>query len=86
MKKIFTGLLALAVLWLVCRPCSASPSTLAITGSVRQPLNLTRQDLNRFDAIRVQLNERIANAATIPKFTNPGWTSFNEKSGFPNSL
>jgi hypothetical protein len=57
MKKSFTGLIALAVLWLACRPCSVSASTLAITGSVRQPLNLTRQDLNRFDAIRVQLNE-----------------------------
>jgi DMSO/TMAO reductase YedYZ molybdopterin-dependent catalytic subunit len=57
MKKSFTGLIALAVLWLVCRPCSASASTLAITGLVRQPLNLTRQDLNGFDAIRVQLNE-----------------------------
>jgi precorrin-4 methylase len=57
MKKVFTGFIALAVLCLVCRPCSASPSTLAITGLVRQPLNLTRQDLNGFDAIRVQLNE-----------------------------
>lgn len=57
MKKSFTGLIALAVLWLACQPCSAFASTLAITGSVRQPLHLTRQDLNRFGAIRVQLNE-----------------------------
>jgi len=57
MKKTFSGLIILAVLYLVCGPCTASPSTLAITGLVRQPLNLTRQDLNGFDAIRVQLNE-----------------------------
>ncbi|RKX63847.1 MAG: hypothetical protein DRP42_07185, partial [Tenericutes bacterium] len=57
MKKVSTGLIALAILWLVCAPCKAFPSTLAITGLVRQPLNLTRQDLNGFDAIRVQLNE-----------------------------
>ena len=57
MKNIFTSLIALAVLCIACRPCAASPSTLAITGSVRQPLNLTRQDLEGFDAIRVQLNE-----------------------------
>jgi len=57
MKNKFTVFIALAVLCMVCRPCSASPSTLAITGLVRQPLNLTRQDLNGFDAIRVQLNE-----------------------------
>ena len=57
MKKVFTGFIALAVLCMVCRPCSAFPSTLAITGLVRQPLNLTRQDLNGFDSIRVQFNE-----------------------------
>ncbi|RLB79105.1 MAG: hypothetical protein DRH24_13360 [Deltaproteobacteria bacterium] len=57
MKKIFAGFIALTVLCLVCRPCSGSPSTFAITGLVRQPLNLTGQDLNGFDAIRVQLNE-----------------------------
>jgi precorrin-4 methylase len=57
MKKTFTGLIALAVLCLVCPPCTAYPSTLSITGRVRQPLNLTRQDLNGFDHIRVQLNE-----------------------------
>lgn len=57
MKKTFSGLITLAVLWLVCGPCTAFPSTLAITGLVRQPLNLSRQDLNGFDAIRVQLNE-----------------------------
>lgn len=57
MKKTFAGLITLTVLCLVCRPCAASPSTLAITGLVRQPLNLTRQDLEGFDAIRVQLNE-----------------------------
>jgi DMSO/TMAO reductase YedYZ molybdopterin-dependent catalytic subunit len=57
MKKTFAGLITLAVLCLVCGPCTASPSTLAITGLVRQPLNLTRQDLEGFDAIRVQLNE-----------------------------
>jgi precorrin-4 methylase len=57
MKKTFAGLIALAVLCLVCKPCTAYPSTLSITGRVRQPLNLTRQDLNGFDHIRVQLNE-----------------------------
>jgi len=57
MKKVFTSFIALAVLYMVCGPCTAFPSTLAITGLVRQPLNLTRQDLNGFDAIRVQLNE-----------------------------
>jgi hypothetical protein len=57
MKKSFTFLITFAVLCIVCAPCSASASTLAITGLVRQPLHLTGQDLNGFDAIRVQLNE-----------------------------
>jgi precorrin-4 methylase len=56
-KKTFLVLINLTVLWLLCVPYSAFPSTLSITGQVRQPLHLTRQDLNGFDAIRVQLNE-----------------------------
>ena len=63
MKKIFRNLIVLVVLCIACRPCSASSSTLAITGLVRQPLNLTRQDLNGFDAIRVQLNEIMADGS-----------------------
>jgi DMSO/TMAO reductase YedYZ molybdopterin-dependent catalytic subunit len=57
MKKVFTSFIALAVLCMACWPCSASASTFAITGLVKQPLNLTRQDLNGFDSIRVQFNE-----------------------------
>ena len=63
MKKIFRNLIVLVVLCIACRPCSASSSTLAITGLVRQPFNLTRQDLNGFDAIRVQLNEIMADGS-----------------------
>ena len=63
MKKIFRNLIVLVVLCIACLPCSASSSTLAITGLVRQPLNLTRQDLNGFDAIRVQLNEIMADGS-----------------------
>jgi hypothetical protein len=57
MKKIFIGLVTLAVLGLVCQPFAASPSTISITGLVRQPLNLTMEDLGGFNTIRVQLNE-----------------------------
>jgi len=34
-----------------------SPSCLSITGLVKQPLNLTADDLERYQSIRVQLNE-----------------------------
>jgi precorrin-4 methylase len=57
MKKIFSRWITWAVFCLVCGPCTAFPSTLAITGLVRQPLNITPQDLNGFDSIRVQFNE-----------------------------
>jgi precorrin-4 methylase len=57
MKKLSVGLVTLAVLWFVCRPCVASPPSLSITGLVRQPLNLTLEDLNGLDSIKVQLNE-----------------------------
>lgn len=57
MKKMCVSLATLAVLGLVCRPCAASPSTISITGLVRQPLNLTMEDLEGFNAIKVQLNE-----------------------------
>jgi precorrin-4 methylase/DMSO/TMAO reductase YedYZ molybdopterin-dependent catalytic subunit len=57
MKKNFSRWVTWVVICLVCAPWSVSASSLAITGLVRQPLNLTRQDLNGFDSIRVQFNE-----------------------------
>lgn len=57
MKKIFVGLVTLAVLGVLCQPLAPSPPTISITGLVRQPLNLTMEDLEGFDAIKVQLNE-----------------------------
>ena len=63
MKKIFVGLVALALLGFVCQPFAALPSTISITGLVRQPLNLTMEDLKGFDAIKVQLNEVMRNGS-----------------------
>jgi hypothetical protein len=57
MKKMVVGLITLGVLGLICQPLAASPRTVSITGLVRQPLNLTMEDLESFDSIEVQLNE-----------------------------
>jgi DMSO/TMAO reductase YedYZ molybdopterin-dependent catalytic subunit len=57
MKTILVGLVTVAFLFLVCQPFAASLSAMSITGLVKQPLNLTIEDLEGFNSIEVQLNE-----------------------------
>lgn len=57
MVKKFVWLLLFGALFCAAESFSASPSILSITGLVKQPLNLTVEDMERFQSIRVQLNE-----------------------------
>lgn len=57
MVKKFAWLLLFGALFCATESFSASPSILSITGLVKQPLNLTVEDLERCQSIRVQLNE-----------------------------
>ena len=57
MKKTL-GILALFICITMCSEVpAASTSDLSVTGVVRQPLNLTMEDLDRYQSISVQLNE-----------------------------
>jgi precorrin-4 methylase/DMSO/TMAO reductase YedYZ molybdopterin-dependent catalytic subunit len=56
-NKIISKLLLFIILFLPCAAYAQSQSSLAITGAVRQPLNLLMEDLGRFQTVRVQLNE-----------------------------
>ncbi|MDL1964660.1 MAG: hypothetical protein LWW98_10105 [Deltaproteobacteria bacterium] len=57
MKKKIAWLLLFGALFCAAESFSASPSILSITGLVKQPSNLTVEDLNRYQSIQVQLNE-----------------------------
>ncbi|MBU1053929.1 MAG: hypothetical protein KKC46_08885 [Proteobacteria bacterium] len=57
MKNFSFCIALIMVLWLVSYPCAASSNTVSITGLVKQPMNLSIDDLNGFDSIKVQLNE-----------------------------
>ena len=57
MVKKFAWLLLFGALFCAAESFSASPSILSITGLVKQPLNLTIEDINKYQSIQVQLNE-----------------------------
>ncbi|HMK74717.1 MAG TPA: SAM-dependent methyltransferase [Thermodesulfobacteriota bacterium] len=59
-KKLALPLFSLSIFFLCFLTVSgwtASSPTISITGSVRQPLNLTLQDLQRLETVTVRLNE-----------------------------
>ncbi len=57
MKRKFGWFVFLVTLFFTGDVLAVSPSALSITGLVKQPLNLTVEDLNRYQSIQVQLNE-----------------------------
>jgi hypothetical protein len=58
MKKTGILICLLCILLLWCRTAlSASQQLLSVTGTVKQPLNLTMDDLRRFESVSVRLNE-----------------------------
>lgn len=57
MKRRFGWFVFLAALFFTGDIMAGSPSVLSITGLVKQPLNLTVEDLEKHRSIRVQLNE-----------------------------
>jgi precorrin-4 methylase len=59
-KKLVVSYLSLFIFFLCLLPVSgwaASLPTISVTGSVRQPLNLTLEDLQKLEAVTVRLNE-----------------------------
>ena len=56
-KRIISSLLLFIMLYLPCVIYAQSQSFLTIIGTVKQPLNLSMEDLGRFQTVRVQLNE-----------------------------
>jgi precorrin-4 methylase len=56
-KKILLFSLLIFVLLFPIKGSPADSPTVSITGVVRQPLNLTMEDLARFEPVRVRLNE-----------------------------
>ena len=57
MKKIFIYSLFLIVSLMLPVNSSVYAASISITGAVRQPLNLSIEDLCRFKTVRIQLNE-----------------------------
>jgi precorrin-4 methylase len=57
MKTKFVLLILLLLIFFAGESFAKSPSCLSITGLVKQPLNLTVEDLERCQSISVQLNE-----------------------------
>jgi precorrin-4 methylase len=57
MKKYYIYLIMLLSIFITSMLYASTDQSLSITGVVRQPLNLTIDDLNRFQTFRVQLNE-----------------------------
>lgn len=57
MKKYYIYLILLLSIFITSMLYASTDRSLSITGVVRQPLNLTIDDLNRFQTFRVQLNE-----------------------------
>ncbi len=58
MKKTAMVVCSLCILFLWCNaPVSTSQQSISITGVVKQPLNLTMDDLRRFESVSVRLNE-----------------------------
>jgi precorrin-4 methylase len=56
-NRLISSLLLFIVLYSPCAIYAQSQSFLSIIGNVRQPLNLSIEDLGRFQNVRVQLNE-----------------------------
>jgi precorrin-2 methylase len=56
-NRLISSLLLFIVLYSPCAICAQSQSFLSIIGNVRQPLNLSIEDLGRYQTVRVQLNE-----------------------------
>lgn len=56
-NRLISSLLLFIMLYSPCVIYAQSQSFLSITGTVRQPLNLSIEDLGRFQAVQVQLNE-----------------------------
>jgi hypothetical protein len=57
MKEMISVCLFTAFLFLAGQGWSTSPPAVSISGSVRQPLNVTMDDLSRFESVSVRLNE-----------------------------
>ena len=57
MKARYGFFILLLLVFFTGHVFAGSPSCLSVTGLVKQPLNLTVEDLERCQSIRVQLNE-----------------------------
>ena len=58
MKKTAMVVCSLCILFLWYAPVqSTSQQSISVTGVVKQPLNLTMDDLRRFESVSVRLNE-----------------------------
>jgi hypothetical protein len=57
MKKMISVCLFTAFLFLAGEGWCTSPPIVSITGSVRHPLNVTTDDLSRFESVSVRLND-----------------------------
>ncbi len=57
MKRKFGWFVFWVTLFFAGNVLAVSPSVLSITGLVKQPLNLTIEDINRYQSTQVQLNE-----------------------------
>jgi precorrin-4 methylase/DMSO/TMAO reductase YedYZ molybdopterin-dependent catalytic subunit len=57
MKRMMSVCLFAVFLFLTIQAWGASSQAISITGAVRQPLNLTMDDLSQFESVSVRLNE-----------------------------
>ena len=57
MKKKSALLIFFFVLFFAVEGLAATASSVSITGVVKQPLNLTMEDMNNYQSVQVQLNE-----------------------------
>lgn len=57
MKKMMSVCLFAAFLFLAAQGWSTSPPVISINGAVRQPVDVTIDDLSRFESVSVRLNE-----------------------------
>ncbi len=57
MKKLHVYIFIILLTLFTCVSNAAASPSISITGAVRQPLNLSMEDIERFPTLRVQLNE-----------------------------
>jgi precorrin-4 methylase len=57
LKRIISSCFFMVVLFLTANGRSASSPVISITGLVRQPVHISMDDLSRFEAVNVRLNE-----------------------------